>query len=111
MREGRNQFSSPQMRHFDMLLCRMKLRLFLAASLAFANAGCVRYTPEPLVPEQSAADLTDRGLGGGTWDRARLTAAALKMQPELEVARAKLASTQAAMITAGARPNPSFGFS
>src|SRR5258708_6872717 len=89
----------------------MNGKLFVTASLALASVGCVRYTPEPLVPEQSAADLTDRALGSGTWDRARLTAAALRMQPELEVARAKLATARAAMITAGARPNPSIGFS
>ena len=79
--------------------------------LALAFGGCVSYQPQPLTPEKNAADLEGRTLGSGTWDRARLTAAALKMQPEVEVARAKLASAQAAMITAGARPNPSFGFS
>jgi outer membrane protein TolC len=86
-------------------------RFLLAASIAMVGAGCVHYTAEPLVPEQGAARIESRKLGGGTWDRARLTAAALKMQPEIEVARAKLATAQAAVITAGARPNPSVGFS
>ena len=55
--------------------------------------------------------LQERRLGGGTWTRARLTATALKQQPELEVARAKVATAQAAVLTAGARPNPTVGFS
>ena len=81
------------------------------AVAALALGGCVSYHPQPLTVEQGAADLQGRTLGGGTWDRARLAAAALKMQPDVEVARAKLATAQAAVITAGARPNPTLGFS
>ena len=81
------------------------------ACAALALGACVSYHPEPLTVEQGAADLQGRTLGGGTWDRARLAAAALKMQPDVEVARAKLATAQAAVITAGARPNPTVGFS
>ncbi len=76
-----------------------------------ALGGCASYHPQPLTVEQGAADLQGRTLGGGTWDRARLSAAALKMQPDVEIARAKLATAQAAVITAGARPNPTLGFS
>ena len=81
------------------------------ALAALAFGGCVSYKPQPLTAEQGAADLQGRALGGGTWDRERLSAAAVKMQPELEVTRAKLATAQAAVITAGARPNPSLAFS
>ena len=86
-------------------------RLLLAAACALAATGCVHYSPQPLTVEQGAADLQGRALGGGTWDCERLCAAALKMQPDMEVARAKLATALAAVITAGARPNPTLGFS
>ena len=75
-----------------------------------ALGGCVSYHAEPLTAEKGAADLQGRALGGGTWDRARLAAAALKMHPDMEIARAKLATAQAAVITAGARPNPTLTF-
>lgn len=74
-------------------------------------SGCVTYVAAPLSSETSATTLQERRLGGGTWTRARLTALALKQQPELEVTRAKVATAQAALVTAGARPNPTFGFS
>jgi outer membrane protein TolC len=86
-------------------------RALCATLLALALSGCVSYHAQPLVAEQSAGELKSRTLGGGTWSRAKLSAAALKMQPEVEVARARLATAQAAVITAGARPNPSLGFS
>jgi outer membrane protein TolC len=78
--------------------------------LAFTLSGCVSYHEQPLVAEQSATELKGRTLGGGAWNRAKLSAAALKMQPDIEVARAKLATAQAAVITAGARPNPTLSF-
>ena len=82
------------------------------AALALAAlAGCVSYHAEPLTVEKGAADLQGRTLGGGTWDCDRLCAAAMKMQPDMEVARAKLATAQAALVTAGARPNPTLAFS
>jgi len=90
------------------MLLRRAAPLVLAG---FIFESCAHYQPQPLVPEQSASEMESRTLGGGAWDRARLTAAALKMQPELEVARAKVATAQAAIVTAGARPNPTFGFS
>lgn len=89
----------------------MRLRLILVAAFAFATAGCVHYTAQPLTAEQGAADLQGRTLGRGTWNRARLTTAALKLHPDMEVAHARLATAQAAVSTAGARPNPSLGFS
>ena len=86
------------------------LAIVAVALGGFALQSCVNYRAQPLVAERSATDLEGRTLSGGTWDRARLTAAALRMQPELEVARAKLATAQAAVITAGARPNPAVAF-
>ncbi len=81
------------------------------ALAAVALGGCVSYKPEPLTAEQGAADLQGRALGGGSWDCDRLCAAALLRHPTMEIARAKLATAQAALITAGARPNPTVGFS
>lgn len=89
----------------------MRRRFLIAAVCAIATAGCVRYTPQPITAAQGAADLQGATLGGGTWDRARFMATASKMHPDMGIARAKLATAQAAVITAGARPNPSLGFS
>ncbi|MDP9011920.1 MAG: TolC family protein [Pseudomonadota bacterium] len=43
-----------------------------------------------------------------SWSLASLTLAADYYHPDLEVARAKLAGAEAAVISAGARPNPTF---
>lgn len=91
-----------------LLLSGRSAAIALAALLL---GGCVSYHPQPLTVEQGAADLQGRALGGGTWDCERLCTAALKLHPDLEIARAKLATAQAAVLTAGARPNPTVGFS
>lgn len=90
------------------------------------TAGCVRFEPRPLDPAQTVAELearrlTDPGLkrfleahGGGplpawplpVWDLERLSLAALYFHPSLDVARAQWQTAQAAIQTAGARPNP-----
>jgi outer membrane protein TolC len=41
-----------------------------------------------------------------TWDLATLSLAALHFNPSLETARARVAESQAAIVSAGARPNP-----
>lgn len=82
-----------------------------AAYLLCVLPGCVRYSPSPLSPERHASDLQTRTLGSGTWNLARLTAAALRMHTGVEVARAKLATARAAVVTAGAVPNPVLGYS
>jgi outer membrane protein TolC len=68
------------------------------------------------VAELEARRLTDPGLkrfleahGGGllpVWDLERLSLAALYFHPSLDVARAQWKTAQAAVQTAGARPNP-----
>jgi len=92
-------------------------------------AGCAarRYRPVPIVPAETASrfesrNLSDPGLqaflekSGGhavapwppkTWDLGTLSLAALYFNPTLESARARVAETEAAIVTAGARPNPS----
>jgi len=94
----------------------------------FFTAGCApvqRYRPAPLSPAETASRLKARGLddsglrrfveqnGHGlsqwppqAWDLRLLTLAAFYFSPTLDAARARVASTEAAIVTAGARPNP-----
>lgn len=91
-------------------------------------AGCAarRYQAAPIVPAEAASQLllrnlsdpglqafVDKGLGqrtpgspSKTWDVQKLWLAAQYFSPALESARARLAEAQAAIVTAGARPNP-----
>ena len=99
--------------------------LLLLAGAASLIASCKTYTPEPILPAETAAVLEARtldaprlrqfissvdpaaaGTATGTWDLTALTLAALYYHPDLEIARAKLAATRATAITAGQRPNP-----
>ncbi|MFJ3315146.1 TolC family protein [Herbaspirillum huttiense] len=90
-------------------------------TLALLLAGCARYQPQPLAPRQMLADYEARSLDSPalqryfsahgqanvrTWDLNRLTLAAFYYSPELNAARAQLASALAAVKTASQRPNP-----
>jgi outer membrane protein, heavy metal efflux system len=97
--------------------------LFIAL---FLLSGCAAYQPRPLAPAQMAEayeartldsrDLRDfvaRGLRREitqwplkSWDFSTLTLAAFYFGPDLDVARAKWATSKAAIKTAGAIPNP-----
>lgn len=97
-----------------------------SALLIFA-AGCAHYSPQPLAPEQTAAQLESRRLNdpglkkfleqnlgreltnwpATNWDFSELTLAAFYFHPGLEVARAQWRVAVAGLKTAGARPNPS----
>jgi outer membrane protein, heavy metal efflux system len=88
--------------------------------------GCVRFHPQPLSPSTdaqtfSARTLEDAGLRRfmetserkqrtswppTAWGLSDLTLAALYYSPDLDVARAQWAVAQAAVRTAGERPNP-----
>ena len=88
-------------------------------------AGCVRFHPQPISPEQTAAAFDSRSLTSTnlqafletnhltgpwprqSWDLDALTLVAFYYQPALAEAQAEWASAQAAKITAGQRPNPS----
>jgi outer membrane protein, heavy metal efflux system len=94
----------------------------------FLLAGCSvqRYRAAPLFPSATASafasrNLDDSGLQGfeeqnlghplsswppQAWDLQTLTLAALYFSPALESARARVAGTEASIVTAGARPNP-----
>lgn len=112
-------------------------RLFRAARKltlggAVLLAGCATYQPRPLSPADeankfSARTLTDPVLGQfiashgapevvnhwppAAWNFQLLTLAAWADHPEMAVAQAKLAAAEAALTTAGGRPNPTIGFS
>lgn len=104
--------------------------LIVAAWVGVALAGCARFQPEPLSPALNAAALDNRTLndarlhrfllaslppgkepaGTPRWNLDTLTLAALYYHPDLAVADAKLAGTQADILTARQRPNPSLNF-
>jgi outer membrane protein, heavy metal efflux system len=90
--------------------------------------GCAaqRYQPAPIAADTTASrfqarNLADPGLRSFVesylglpvttwppkiWDVQTLSLAALYFNPALDAARARIAGTQAALLTAGARPNP-----
>jgi outer membrane protein TolC len=91
-------------------------------------AGCARFHPQPISPEQTAATFDTRSLANPdlqafletnhvtgpwprrSWDLDVLTLAAFYYQPALAEARAQWALVQATRVTAGQRPNPTVGF-
>lgn len=78
----------------------------------FFAAGCVSYHPRLLEPAQMAAACTMRRLPAGqTWTAESLVRWARDQHPDVNVARAKLATAQAAITTAGQRPNPTLAWS
>ncbi len=100
-----------------------RFSLTAACMAAVALSACVRYQPHPLDPPHSeqqfrTRSLTDPGLVAflkrSDWPPAKLTlrdlyAVALYYSPELDVARARYRTAQAAITTASTRPNPSIG--
>jgi outer membrane protein TolC len=104
------------------------LKIFVLTCALALLSGCAfqKYRPAPLSPNATAASLfsrtlTDPGLheflqktGGVSgsswpleqWDLADLTLAAFYYNPALEIARARVSEAEAAVVTAGARPNP-----
>ena len=104
----------------------MKRFLLPILSLGLLSAGCARFEPRPLAPEQGAARLEERSLTNAAlrgfietnlqhrlavwplpeWEIETLTLAAFYYQPGLEVTRARLAVALAGEFAAGGRPNP-----
>jgi outer membrane protein, heavy metal efflux system len=86
-----------------------------------------RYQPTPIVASATASGFESRNLADPglrsfeeqnlghpaspwppkTWDLQTLSLAALYFNPTLDSARARVSGTEAALVTAGARPNPS----
>lgn len=107
-------------------------RSFILVGLALLLSGCVHFQSKELKPAAEADNLESRTLTDAgvrtfiqtnapaiapanwpppSWDFSLLTAAALYYHADMEVARAKLASADAAVISAGARPNPTLSSS
>jgi cobalt-zinc-cadmium efflux system outer membrane protein len=106
-------------------------KIFALVGLATAAlAGCApakRYRPAPINPLETARRLETRRLSDPAlrqfvevnlgrplpswpmqrWDLQTLTLAALYFNPQMEVAREKLAVAQGGIVTAGEHPNPS----
>jgi outer membrane protein TolC len=100
--------------------------LTLFTFLSLSVSGCARYQDRPLNPADSAVSIEARTLSSTqlrdfinsvvankigwpsqTWDIDRLTLAAIYYHPVLALARAQAESMDAAITTAGQRPNPS----
>ncbi|HVY93807.1 MAG TPA: TolC family protein, partial [Bryobacteraceae bacterium] len=100
--------------------CKRTIPVMILAAAAILS-GCAHYAAHPIDAAASeqrfrARSIDDLGLKAfvnrPNWPPARLTlndlyAIALYFDPELDVARARLNTARAAIITAGARPNPS----
>ena len=89
----------------------MNPRIFLAASLALAGAGCAHYSAQPLDASRSAATLSGRRLSSKLWTLHALAEEAARNAPDVAVARAQYATAKAAIRTAGERPNPTVALS
>ncbi|MDB6074824.1 MAG: outer membrane protein, partial [Verrucomicrobiaceae bacterium] len=77
--------------------------------------GCVSYKPVPVDVGRSAVDFESRSLRDwsgtqGKWTLPKLTQAGFHFHPSLAEARAEVAVADAAVLTAGQRPNPSATF-
>ena len=100
--------------------------LFLILSIT----GCASFQDRPLDPAESAAHIESRTLSSSAlrnfiesvvghatvwppkaWDVDRLTLAAIYYHPDLALARAQAETADAAITTAGQRPNPNITLS
>jgi cobalt-zinc-cadmium efflux system outer membrane protein len=111
-------------------MCMKKIRvLALFGTVMLAGCAVRRYQPAPIIPSDSASgleslSLADPGLQAyleknlgrtfapwppKSWDLGTLSLAALYFNPTLDVTRARVAEAEAAILTAGARPNPTVG--
>ncbi len=98
-------------------------RLAIAGCVFALLAACADYQPAPISPAHNAAAIEARSLGDSRlqrfiaaelgqsqpaqpWNLARLTLAALYYHPDIDLARARLASARAAVMTARQHPNP-----
>src|SRR5258708_14961282 len=98
----------------------------LAGILSLAGCAAQRYNAAPIVASATASRLESRNLADfglqlfveqnlgrsvspwppATWDLQTLSLAGLYFNPALDSARARIAGTEAAIRTAGARPPP-----
>jgi cobalt-zinc-cadmium efflux system outer membrane protein len=102
--------------------------VLLVTSCMLAGCATQRYQPAPIAPDTTASQFESRSLAdaglrsfeernlghavslspSGAWDLQMLSLAALYFNPGLGLPRARLATAEGALVTAGARPNPTF---
>ena len=90
--------------------------------ISLLTTACSHFQNQPLIPTNTAAQLQTRSLNSPEinhffaqshypknqpWHLDKLTLAAYFYHPDLAIARAQAATADAAIITAGQRPNPS----
>src|SRR5450631_1865505 len=100
----------------------------LAGILSLAGCAAQRYRAAPIVVSDTASRFESRNLGDTglqsfeeknlgypmspwppkSWDLQTLSLAALYFNPALDLARARVATADGAIVTASARPNPTF---
>jgi outer membrane protein, heavy metal efflux system len=104
--------------------------LFILPVISLTIVGCASFQDRELNPAESVAQLENRSLSNPellsfietatgsasvtppkTWNIDRLTMAAIYYHPDLALARAQAQSADAAITTAGQRPNPSITIS
>jgi len=104
----------------------LKIAVVLCAAGALSGCAFQKYRLAPLSPVETAASLQARTLADPglhafmrektvhppanwplpQWGLRELTLAAFNFNPALQVARARVSEAEAAIVTAGARPNP-----
>lgn len=104
----------------------IRARVLLFFALILPGCAARRYQPAPISPTETSSKLESRNLNDPglqafvernlghtvvpwppkTWDFGTLSLAALYFNPTLDTARARVAEMEAAIMTAGARPNP-----
>jgi len=104
----------------------LALFLCIVSVLPLTSCAIERYRAAPIVPAETASRFEARNLGDHSlqsfvekslgqpispwppklWDLQTLSLMALYFSPEMQAARARLAEAEAAIVTAGARPNP-----
>ena len=108
----------------------------LVIVLPLTSCAMQRYRAAPIVPAETASSFESRNLSDAglqdfveknsgaekslgqpatpwppkLWDLQTLSLIALYFSPEIQAARARLVEADAAIVTAGARPNPVFDF-
>jgi outer membrane protein, heavy metal efflux system len=110
---------------------KSKFILLVICFLALCTAGCIKvqkFHPAPISPAASASQLEARTLDNPalekfletnlgrklnpwppkSWDLRMLSLAAIYYSPAMEQARAEVSAANAAVETAGERPNPTF---
>src|ERR1700730_16937680 len=105
--------------------------LWVVSALALTSCAVQRYQAAPITPVETASNFESRSLKDAglqsfvekslgqpmapwppkLWDLQTASLIALYFSPDMQAARARLEQAEAAIVTAGARPNPIFDFS